>query len=468
MGAHNSRKLVWFRHDLRIHDNPALNYACLQSGSVRAVFVLCPKQWQAHHLGARHINLLLQAVQQLAHALSAYHIPLDIIHSSTFSQAVHDMQGYIKAHKITELLFNIEYELNERQRDKQILTWAHKVGIRVNRFHDQCLLAPGIVRTQTGSYFKVFSAFKKRYIDMLDSQLSPPLEAPKVRSKDNLGYPFSLPNLAVQEDLMWNVSETYGHQVLQDFLQDKAISYDEQRDIPFAEGTSGLSVFLALGVLSVRQCVFSAYQQNGYRLCGGQAGLDVWISELIWRDFYRHLLVGFPYVCQYQPFKVATKQVNWLHNPKHFKAWCHAQTGYPLIDAAMNQLKTTGFMHNRLRMLCAMFLSKHLLLDWREGEIFFSQNLVDIDFASNNGGWQWSASTGADSVPYFRIFNPITQSQKFDTQGHFIRQYLPQLSSLNTKDIHFPTREQRQALAYPEPIVTHKFARLRALEAFKI
>jgi deoxyribodipyrimidine photo-lyase len=219
-----------------------------------------------------------------------------------------------------------------------------------------------------------------------------------------------------------------------------------------------LSPYLAVGAVSLRQCLWSALDANQGRLEGGNQGLSTWINELIWREFYKHIVRGFPEVCRYRPFKADTASIPWRHDAQLFQQWCRGLTGFPLVDAAMRQLNETGWMHNRLRMVTAMFLTKHLLVDWRWGERYFMNKLVDADFAANNGGWQWSASTGADAAPYFRVFNPTRQSQRFDPEGRFIRRYLPHMAGLDNAAIHDPAPLERAAIGYPMPIVDHALA----------
>ncbi|MCP1314700.1 deoxyribodipyrimidine photo-lyase, partial [Halomonas sp. 707D7] len=218
---------------------------------------------------------------------------------------------------------------------------------------------------------------------------------------------------------------------------------------------------------SYRQCLQAVMSRNGGHLADGAKGLTTWVNELVWREFYQHVAFGFPRVVRHEPFQEHTRALEWRDDDEGFKAWCEGRTGYPLVDAAMRQLVDTGWMHNRLRMVTAMFLSKHLLIDWRRGERFFLEHLIDGDFCSNNGGWQWAASTGTDAAPYFRIFNPTTQSTRFDPDGEFIAHWLPELEALPAKARHAPPRDMLTKLDYPEPIVDHKAARARALEAFK-
>jgi deoxyribodipyrimidine photo-lyase len=254
-------------------------------------------------------------------------------------------------------------------------------------------------------------------------------------------------------------------QRLTTFCQQKLPLYPQLRDIPSVAGTSSLSPYLANGQLGPRRCV------ETIKLCCVQAGRDWrsddWLRELAWRDFYRQLMHHFPRLCQGRPFRPDTDRIQWNSCEADFQAWCEGRTGFPIVDAAMRQLRQTGWMHNRLRMVAASFLSKILFLDWRRGEQYFMQQLIDGEFAANNGGWQWSASTGCDAAPYFRVFNPTRQSQRFDPQGAFIRRFVPELSSLSAKAIHQPSLEDCQRLAYPKPIVDYKLARQYAIDSFK-
>jgi deoxyribodipyrimidine photo-lyase len=256
---------------------------------------------------------------------------------------------------------------------------------------------------------------------------------------------------------------------LQTFIEHRIRNYQTTRDFPGLDATSRLSVYLTSGILSVRQCLHAAIVANQGHMAEGDGGIATWISELIWRDFYHHILVGYPRVSRHQPFKLATNRIAWRDAPEDLHAWQTGQTGFPIIDAAMRQLNQTGWMHNRLRMVVAMFLTKNLLIDWRHGERWFMQHLIDGDLAANNGGWQWSASTGTDAVPYFRIFNPVSQSKRFDPDGEFIRQWVPELARVDDKHIHDPhsAKDKRYAaLAYPQPIVDLPASRERALDAF--
>jgi deoxyribodipyrimidine photo-lyase len=227
-----------------------------------------------------------------------------------------------------------------------------------------------------------------------------------------------------------------------------------------------LSPYLSLGVISIRRCIEAALTINMGEWLSGSVGVVAWLNELIWREFYLHVLAQFPRVSMHQPLRVAAENVRWRDDEHDFAAWCSGRTGFPLVDAAMRQLVQTGWMHNRLRMVCAMFLSKYLLLDWRRGEAFFMRHLIDGDLAANNGGWQWSASTGTDAAPYFRLLNPIRQMERFDGEACFCKQFLPELRGLDAKILLQPGHPELLQAGYPPPLVDLKFARARALQAF--
>ena len=268
---------------------------------------------------------------------------------------------------------------------------------------------------------------------------------------------------------LWPAGEQEARRRLDTFADAQIDYYQSERDFPAKPGTSQLSAYLAAGVISPRQCLHAALQSNQGEFDSGKVGAVTWINELLWREFYKHILVGYPRVSRHRAFRPETEALAWRDAPDELAAWQEARTGLPIIDAAMRQLLETGWMHNRLRMVVAMFLTKNLLIDWREGERFFMRHLIDGDLAANNGGWQWSASTGTDSAPYFRIFNPISQSEKFDSEGLFIKHWLPELAGLNKKEVHNPASAGGLfgVADYPAPIVNLGASRERALAAFK-
>lgn len=473
--------VVWFRSDLRVADNPALWNACQTGKSVIAIWCKTAEQWNQHDLGPRKTKLIQSRVAELQRQLNQRHIPLWVLDTRDFCGSVTAIQGLLASLNKSSLYFNLEYELNERKRDIALCQWAKSQQIPVFKYHDQCLIPPGEVLSKSQSMFKVFSPFKRAWLKQSEAWLRAPLPAPEPQtaiSEDQRQSLWSqiqtdISNLAPviepcsAEDEHWSVSEPDAHETLNRFVQRRIEHYQLERDFPGLDHTSRLSVPLSLGILSVRQCFWAVAQLRDNALPDGRSGTACWVSELVWREFYRHLLVAFPELCKHKAFKPETEQVRWRDSESDFIAWCEGKTGYPIVDAAQKQLVEQGWMHNRLRMISAMFLTKHLLIDWRKGEAFFNYHLLDADLASNNGGWQWSASTGADGAPYFRIFNPITQSKRFDAEGEFIRRYVPELQSIPASAIHQPSPFERQLCGYPDEIVEHSYARQRALDAFK-
>ena len=465
--------LVWFRNDLRCADNPALWHACSQPAEpVIAVVYDCTQQWQKHGLGPRRIAFMRNAMLALQQQLQALNIPLLIIPAGDFAGSLNSLQRLIVQLDIRSVSFNIEYEVNERHRDIEFSRWCRRQQVAVHKFHDQCVVPPGEVLTQQDQPFKVFTPFKRAWFNRSDAFYHAPLPRPHARAPQaelqQLAAALVQPApLTAEPDPLWPADEDHAHQCLQHFATEQMSRYQTQRDFPALDATSRLSPYLAIGLLSPRQCLHTALLLNDGLQTGGKPGIDTWINELVWREFYRHLLVAFPDLCKHKAFRPETEAVPWRTHTENFAAWCEGRTGYPIVDAAQRQLREQGWMHNRLRMISAMFLTKHLLIDWRKGEAFFNYWLMDADLASNNGGWQWSASTGADGAPYFRIFNPTSQSQKFDPQGEFIGRYVPELLPLTAKNRHEPDSFQRRQCHYPEAIVEHKFARQRALNAFK-
>ena len=263
---------------------------------------------------------------------------------------------------------------------------------------------------------------------------------------------------AVQD--MWPAGEESAEVKLIHFYENNIQSYEQNRDSPSVSGTSQLSPYLASGVISIKQCWHATTHY-----CGRSDSVIVWQNELLWREFYNHILIDYPQISKHKPWKIKTDTIQWRDNETELRAWQLGQTGFPIIDAAMRQLLSCGWMHNRLRMITAMFLSKHLMIDWRLGERWFMKHLIDGDLAANNGGWQWCASTGTDAVPYFRLFNPVRQSERFDPEGKFIRHYLPELSALSNKEIHFPIKNRPEE--YPMPIIDLADGRKRVLAEFK-
>ena len=455
--------IMWFRSDLRVSDNPAFS-AAMRQGPVTAVYLLCEQQWDEHNVALIKRDLIVRQLKSLERSLAALNVPLIVWNAGDFRHAERHLPAEI--HNLTGgqcrgVYFNEEYEVNEAALSQNVVSGLQKLGIHSFRFHDQCAIVPGDIRTGSREYYKVFTPFKKAYIRDFHAKSRALIPEPEATGVSGISSDLSVLDSVRTDDRvsdLWPAGEDEAHDRLNRFIEDKINDYNDERDIPSVSGTSVLSPYLAIGAISTRQCLHAAMANNEGMLASGKEGADRWISELIWRDFYRHLLVAFPRLCRGKPFVADTDALPWKSDESLLTAWKEGRTGYPIVDAAMRQLNETGWMHNRLRMVAAMFLTKHLFIDWRLGENYFMEHLIDADFASNNGGWQWSASTGVDAVPYFRIFNPVRQSERFDPQGTFIRQYVPELTSLDKKAIHNPGQKLADYLGYPAPLVDHKQA----------
>jgi deoxyribodipyrimidine photo-lyase len=459
------RSLVWFRNDLRVDDNPALQAAC-ERGDVVGAYMPAPAQWRSHGMGANRTAFLLRTLHALAGSLAALNIPLLIRTCDDFADHPRQLVQLATDVAADAVFCNDEYPLDERNRDAAASARCRSAGIEFHRAAGGVVLPPGRVLTAAGQPYTVFTPFKRRWLTQLDAGALELSQRPRPQRKLGIASDVVPEHFGgVGTDLLattWPGGERAAQQRLAEFVAGAIHRYHEDRDRPDRDGTSCLSPYLAVGAISARQCVVAARSAS----FAADAGVGAWLNELIWRDFYAHVTAAFPDICRGRAFRPANDRVAWRHDPVAFDAWRAGRTGYPLVDAAMRQLAATGWMHNRLRMLTAMFLTKHLLLDWRHGERHFMELLVDGDFAANNGGWQWSASTGTDAAPYFRIFNPVTQAKKFDPDGVFVRRWVPELASLRGNSIFEPWRSG-VATHYPAPIVEHGMARLRALAAFR-
>ena len=448
-------ELVWFRKDLRVNDNPALYQACL-NGPTSAIYFVTPKQWQAHDVAPIQIDLMQRALNQLSMQLGKRGIVLHVIEADEFSDIPDSLASFCQHHQINNIYANSEIEINEITRDNAVREKLNTIPF--NLYQADCLINPGEVLNLQGDMYKVFTPFKNYCLKMLRQSVNlQPYPIPIAQSKpvDNPAINITLDK---KNSDAWPASESDAYQLIQDFIDFHVEDYHQHRDFPAKSATSQLGPCLALGIISAKQCVYYLLKAFPTLLDGNATGPFIWLNEILWREFYRHIMALNPKVGKGANYNAKANNIIWDNSTDNFKAWCEGTTGYPMVDAAMHQLNQTGWMHNRLRMVCASFLTKHLLIDWRRGERYFKQHLVDGDFASNNGGWQWAASTGCDSQPYFRIFNPTLQSKKFDPKGEFLRIYLQDRKKLNDKQIHEPIK----------PIVDHKFARQRALNRFSV
>ena len=468
-------KLVWFRNDLRLADNPALRHACAEAGEVAALFVISPTQWQQHKMAPIRQQFLLAQVDELGRALAALGIPLHLLRVETFAEMPTALASLSHDLGVSQLYANQAIEIDEQRRDLAVSAMLAEQEVSCHWFNGCCVLPPGRVLTGSGEMFKVFTPFSRAWLKALEEDGFVIHRAPAPRAEPLPWQPLAEREWSygvlgdVTPDTRWPVGEAEAQRRLHGFLEQAVFDYGETRDFPAQAGTSILSPYLAAGIISPRQCVGALQQRLGHRPQSKAQPGFVWLNELVWREFYRHLLVLVPTLSMNQPFKPETAALPWSWDPVAFAAWCEGRTGYPIVDAAMRCLHATGWMHNRLRMIVASFLTKDLHIHWRLGEDYFMSQLIDGDLAANNGGWQWAAGTGADAAPYFRVFNPTTQGQRFDPQGDFIRTWVAELADIPTAYVHQPHDWLRLkgGRGYPAPMVDHALARVKAIEMFR-
>jgi len=460
--------LVWFRNDLRVHDNPAL-HAAASCGPVLGCYLLAPDQWRKHGMAAARVDFLLRSLRSLSDELARLNIPLLVLEAGLFADAAPGLAALARQYRVGAVFWNDEYPLDESRRDDAVQGRLSVAGVRVQRYHDRVIAPPGMVVKNDGAPYRVFTPFKRAWLQLAEAGLPDILPAPQTQAPVAVAasvIPDCITGFATPlAPDRWPAGELEAQRRLRTFVEDRLENYHQQRDFPGLAGTSELSPYLAVGAVSPQQCLYEALRS---RQQGKREGVDCWVSELAWRDFYQHLVVAFPDLCRGRPFKPETDNVPWRYDAEDFRKWSLGETGIPIVDAGMRQLLACGWMHNRVRMITAMFLTKNLLIDWRLGEAFFMAQLVDGDFAANNGGWQWSASTGTDAVPYFRIFNPFSQAARFDSRGDYIRRFVPQLRSVDARDLHDPRRlAKARPPAYPAPMVDLGHSRAAAIAAFK-
>lgn len=464
------RALVWFRRDLRADDHAALYHALREARAVWCVFVFDTEILDALPERAdRRVEFIWHAVAELKVTLEARGGGLAVLHG----RARDLVPAHARTLGVDAVFTNRDYEPQAIDRDAAVESALVADGRRLLAFKDQVICERDEVLTQSRAPFSVFTPYRTawlkrvddffvqgypvdRHVDALAADAGHPMPA-----LDSLGFaPTNLATLPIP------FGASGARSMFDEFLR-RIDRYRDARDFPAMRGPSYLSVHLRFGTISIRELARAARAR-------ATDGADVWLSELVWRDFYFQILWHYPHVVG-GSFKREYDALRFPDRDDLFAAWCEGRTGYPLVDAAMRQLVTTGYMHNRLRMVAASFLVKDLHVDWRRGERFFAQHLNDFDLAANNGGWQWAASTGCDAQPYFRIFNPVTQSEKFDAEGRFIRLYVPELARVPTKYIHapwtLPPIDQKVAGAvigrdYPAPVVDHAQARTEALAIY--
>ncbi|KAK7967978.1 deoxyribodipyrimidine photo-lyase [Apiospora aurea] len=483
----------WFKMDLRTHDNRALWMASQKAREAGVplvcMYIVSPQDFEAHLRAPIRIDFMLRTLHVLKADLAELGIPLYVETVEKRKEIPTRIVELLEEWGASHLFANMEYEVDELRREAKLVRMCAERSIAMEVVHDTCVVPPGALTTGAGKQYSVYTPWYKSWVphvhanpELLDL-FDPPAPNPEsTRDKVAALFDSEIPEAPETKRLpdkdakrfraLYPAGEHEAMDRLEKFVAEKIASYHAKRNLPAQPGTSNISVHLAAGTLSARTAVRYARDRNTTKkLNEGVEGIKVWISEVAWRDFYKHVLVHWPYVCMNKPFKPEYSNITWSYSAEHFEAWSTGRTGYPIVDAAMRQMQHMGWMHNRLRMVVASFLCKDLLLDWRMGERFFMENLVDGDFASNNGGWGFSASVGVDPQPYFRVFNPILQSEKFDPEGKFIRKYLPELREVKGKAIHDPYGRGAGALAkragYPQMIVEHQAARQKAIDTYK-
>ena len=461
--------LFIFSDDLRTTDNKALYEASLDQNGLVALFIIDKEKNKDHGDSLAKLKLRLLGLEKIKNSLNSLNIPLKILYSKKISDEPVDILNFCNFHGVKNIFLNTEYPFNEKQRNINLekICRQHQIGYK--EFNSQ-LIDPDEVRNNSGLPFKVFTPYSKKIRSLLSADILSETPTP-LEQKNRILDQDDIPKFqdAYGQELNFSfddlpLTESSASQRLDDFIDSSIQKYNELRDIPSLSATSNLSSSFAIGLISSKQAINHVLRRLPDEIGTGQFA---WITEIIWREFYKYITYHFTHISKGKSFNPKYDHVSWRSDEASFIKWCEGKTGVPIIDSAMRQLNETKWMHNRLRMITAMFLSKNLLIDWRKGERYFMENLIDGDFCSNNGGWQWSASTGVDAAPYFRIFNPITQSEKFDPEGKFIKKFVPELIDCPSNEIHNPSKETRSSLNYPEMIVDLKSSRLRAIDAFK-
>jgi len=427
--------LFWFRRDLRLNDNHGL-YEALKSGKeVLALFIFDTSILGKLKSDDRRVPYIHREILKIDQQLREFGSRIIVRHGEP-SEVISRL---IREFSIDAIYANQDYEPYGIKRDSEISDLLNREGKKLFLFNDHLIFKPGEVLKPDGTTYTVFTSFSKKWLANfnVDKLVRYPSESyfHKFVVSDAINQETEIPSL---QKLGFNSEEIHYPEAI--IPLEKVINYADTRDYPAIDATTKLGMALRFGTISIRECVDIAASNS-----------NIWLNELIWREFFMHILFYYPDVVDHS-FKKQYDKIRWINDEGHFRKWCEGKTGYPLVDAGMRQMIKTGFMHNRVRMVTASFLVKHLLIDWRWGEAFFAEQLLDYELSSNNGNWQWAAGSGCDAAPYFRIFNPMRQQERFDPTFAYIRKWVPEYGTP----------------LYPAPVVNHEFARKRCLEAFSI
>jgi deoxyribodipyrimidine photo-lyase len=478
MAAKNDSTTVicWLRRELRLQDNLALHAAIATRKPVAVVYIFDPKILSSNRIAPARVAFMLQAMKALDEELKELGTHL-LMRKGDPNKVLPQLASDLNADTV---FFNLDYTPYARKRDDAVQKALKAKDVEVQTFHDRLLVAPEDIATGEGKPYSVYTPFKNKWREIVqrgdvephDYKLAK-VEWTSLRGVNHIDLP-SAKDLGIAESdvPLPEASAKAARKQLSEFIDFKIYTYKEDRNLlsnPDDErnGTSFMSPYIRWGLISLRQireACLEAYNQTDKT--AAKDSVTGYMNEIVWHEFYIHVLWHYPQV-KTENYSGQYNRVVWRDAPDDLEAWKQGMTGYPVVDAAMRQLNTIGWMHNRARMITASFLTKDLLIDWREGELYFMQCLLDGDLAENNGGWQWAAGTGTDAQPYFRIFNPVSQSEKFDPDGKFIRDWIPELKDVPDKYIHAPWEMPEPPKDYPKPIVEHKAARERALDAFK-
>lgn len=453
--------LCWVRRDLRLHDHAALSKAT-SDGETSMVFIFDSVILnKLKDKNDSRITFIYQSLQEMEREIKKHGSSLII----RYGDPVDIIPELAKELNVTQVYCNRDYEPYAKERDTKVGKKLVALGIGFDQFKDHVIFEKHEVKTNQDGIYKVFTPYKNKWIENFEhtGKMIPDFKAQlknlrKFKNQKNILEHDWYKEIGFTETTPWLPGGTKAGLQRLEFFEGIIHEYKDKRNFPAIDGTSLLSAYIRHGNISIRDMLRmgSAHRSEGAK---------TWVSELIWRDFYQMILDAYPHV-EKSPFKKEYGKIKWQGKGPHFEAWCEGRTGFPLIDAAMRCLNATGRMHNRLRMVVASFLCKTLLINWQKGEMYFAEKLLDYDLAANNGGWQWAASSGCDAQPYFRIFNPYSQSEKFDPKGDFIREWMPELAHLSSKEIHHPPLEK--VPDYISPIVSYEENREKALFMYSV